>query len=663
MTNKEKSLAVLLLVVGVSLTRADEDLARDVVPIMPVAQGRIFDTRYYGGPGGNPLVLSPDGKYAVGSSGGNQLMVYELGKTPTNRPGRTLQTDNPNFYRPALAFTSDGKTLVGMSNNYPDLNLRFWDIASGKETRQIDNDQPFNSLAISPDGKLLALGTNQRIEIWDAATSDDVRTLPGPQNTYYQVLTFSRDGRMLAGATNQAIQVWEMATGQERAVLRLSTANPQLNANLIYQGGTTGTGLITLAFSADGSILAAAGNDSSVHLWNLRTGQELPPLVGHQGQVTALIFTADGRRLLSLDTGGMKLEWDARRLAAAGTGKLRAPDDSEMNDLWESLADADPFQTYRTARLLATDPQRALAFLQGRLQPVPAGNTQQIAQLVADLQNPSGAVRRKAMAGLRQHGEPALGALLKMAQNNQGFNQNVSMMINKLDSVHHTPDRQRSVKAVQVLEQIGNAEAKQLLEKLAKGAAGARLTTAAQASLDRLKDRPVASDHAAEPRLLWDDLAGSDAKKAFRAIIDLTSQADKSLPWLRAHVKPVAPPETKQLDDLVAALDGANFAMRQKAMNELDKLGEAAASTLQKAVTTPISLEAKRRIEQLLVKLERQNLSSSQLQQLRAVEVLEQIGSSPARQLLQELAQGAPAVRLTRHAADALSRLENRKVR
>ena len=660
----EKKLVTLaaLFTVCVAMARSGDEPGRDLVPVMPIGQSRLFDPRYYAGPQENPFALSPDGKYAVGTSGGSQLMVYELNKSPLNRQqGRLLQTDNPNFYRPALAFAPDGKTLAGMSNNFPDLNLHFWDVTTGREIRQIDNDQPFQGLAMSPDGKLLALGTNQRVEIWDAATGDDVRMLQGTQgspNNMYQALAFSGDGRMLAAGTNDAIRVWEVASGQERVLLRLG--GPQTpNVAAIYRGGRQTTGPSALAISADGTILAAAGSDNAIRLWNLRTGQETSPLVGHQAMVSALVFSVDGRRLMSLDGSGLKLDWDARRLSTTAFAKLRPPSDSEMTDLWDSLGDADAFQTYRTARLLAADPKRAVAFLKDRLQPVPPGNTAVINQLVADLQNPNGSVRRKAMAALRTHGEAALGALLKMAPNNPGFNQNISLMINRLESTGNTRERQQSVRAVQVLEQIGTTEAKELLEKLSKGAAGAPLTVAAQSGLDRLQIRSDAAS-AADPKALWNDLAGADAKKAFAAIGLFAAQADKALPVLREHLKPAAQPKVKHLDDLLAALEDPTFSVRQKAMTELEKLGDIALPVLQKASASPLSLESKQRVDQLLVKLDQNKLSPHHLQQLRALEALEHIGSSQARDFLNELAQGAQAARVTREAQACLDRLTQR---
>ena len=75
-----KAFLLVVFIAFVGAIEADEEPVRDIVPIMPIGQVRLFDTRYYGGSQDAPFALSPDGKYAVGNAGSNQLMVYELCK-------------------------------------------------------------------------------------------------------------------------------------------------------------------------------------------------------------------------------------------------------------------------------------------------------------------------------------------------------------------------------------------------------------------------------------------------------------------------------------------------------------------------------------------------------------------------------------------------------
>jgi hypothetical protein len=108
---------------------------------------------------------------------------------------------------------------------------------------------------------------------------------------------------------------------------------------------------------------------------------------------------------------------------------------------------------------------------------------------------------------------------------------------------------------------------------------------------------------------------------------------------------------------LIAELEARSFVVREKASAELERLGELAAADLRKALAGQPSLELRRRVETLLGRLRRPPLSAEPLRQVRAVEVLERVGSAEAKRLLETLAGGAPGVRLTEEARAALKRL------
>src|SRR5262249_56199696 len=105
--------------------------------------------------------------------------------------------------------------------------------------------------------------------------------------------------------------------------------------------------------------------------------------------------------------------------------------------------------------------------------------------------------------------------------------------------------------------------------------------------------------------------------------------------------------EDKHRGQMVADLDAEDFAAREKAVEELEKLGEPAELALRKALKDRPSIEVKRRIEQLLEKL---RLPPERLQALRGLEVLEHLDKPEARQLLAKLADGAPDAWLTQEA-------------
>ena len=77
-----------------------------------------------------------------------------------------------------------------------------------------------NSLAFSPDGKVLASGSkSQTIKLWDAATGQEQATLQGHMKPVFS-LAFSPDGKLLAsGSGDKTIKIWNTATRKKQITL------------------------------------------------------------------------------------------------------------------------------------------------------------------------------------------------------------------------------------------------------------------------------------------------------------------------------------------------------------------------------------------------------------------------------------------------------------
>ena len=154
---------------------------------------------------------------------------------------------------------------------------------------------------------------------------------------------------------------------------------------------------------------------------------------------------------------------------------------------------------------------------------------------------------------------------------------------------------------------------------------------------------------------LWADLADSDAGKAYAAMCMLLAIPEKAIPFVQAHLHPIAAPVADRVAMLLKDLDSPRFATRQQASNELEKLGDAVEPALRKAQTDNASLEVRQRIARLLEKLE---ASGEGLRMQRAIELLEHWGTPAARKVLTSLAQGMPEARTTRAAKEVLDRLK-----
>jgi RNA polymerase sigma factor (sigma-70 family) len=157
----------------------------------------------------------------------------------------------------------------------------------------------------------------------------------------------------------------------------------------------------------------------------------------------------------------------------------------------------------------------------------------------------------------------------------------------------------------------------------------------------------------------WKDLAG-DAAAGYAALCRLVSSPVRAVPFLGKRLQTMEPVDTKRIERLIADLDADQFQARDQAMKDLVALGGDAVPSLRKALAGSPSLEAKRRLEALLDRLDGASPSPNALRQIRAVEALEAIASSEACRLLDKLAAGKPEMRATHEAISAAARLARR---
>jgi dipeptidyl aminopeptidase/acylaminoacyl peptidase len=158
----------------------------------------------------------------------------------------------------------------------------------------------------------------------------------------------------------------------------------------------------------------------------------------------------------------------------------------------------------------------------------------------------------------------------------------------------------------------------------------------------------------AELEAFWCDLAGADTGRAHRAIWSMAEAPGASVPFLKEHLPPAPTADPQRVAKLLTDLNSDRFAVREKSLQELEKLGESIGSALEKALQEKPSLEVQRRIERLLTRLKGESLRIS-----RAVEVLERVQSAEAHRLLEDLARGEKTAQLSREAKAALERVAN----
>jgi RNA polymerase sigma factor (sigma-70 family) len=470
------------------------------------------------------LAVSPDGQHIATAGGdhtvrvwdastGRQLQAFEAG-------WRSRSNDDEPGPMP-IAFSRDGRSVVALDWDRTGI---VWDVKSGEIVRRFGTTKgEILTVGLSADARFAVAAVAGVVEVADVATGKPYRSWSDPDMKFatlptlssdgtralwvirapnasaqltvklddvvegrplcrfgvspdYRSFVLSPDGRLVAAWRPGGPGVWEVATG------RLLWEKPLIKPSKSVSWNAT------LCFSPDGATLAVAENDS-IRLWDLRTGQELAGKKTDGGEaVTALAFLASDR-LISTSEDSTALIWDIGGQIKKARPALKP---NQMKDLWEDLA-GDPLQAYRAADQLSTDGLLTLPFLREQLRPVPLPDRPQIERLADRLEANSFEEREAAARQLRELGEPAVPELARLAQDEKRqleARNRLEQLVEAGRAQRSTPGETRELRSLAILERLGAPEARALLEALARGAPGARLTREAAAALGRLPPPP-----------------------------------------------------------------------------------------------------------------------------------------------------------------------------
>jgi RNA polymerase sigma factor (sigma-70 family) len=550
---------------------------------------------------------------------------------PHSSPGGRKPFLRGNY---TYAFTPDGKGLVRRAGT-----VQRWDLITGKpayaDTEDWGHTEAILRVLFSPDGKLLASSSvDQTVRVWNVATAGSLRVIPKDRTHH---VAFSLDGRYLfirpPGSDDVVLREWDLTTGRAKQDYKLPD----------HPGPHPITYIKELQVTSDGTkiLMTNARWENGYKTW-LTTWDALSAKCIDHRQVPwdlGSVLTADGNGVVALDarTGALsfleivtgKPRWQlATRgnlsgrevdcdLTLSPSGRLVAARASFLNSSATSIIDDD-------TRIMDVSTGRQIVKL-----PIPraVANQKTAGDCFAFTADD------RLFAAITAEGV----RLWETASWQEiGYLKDMSGTVGRFFCMAFSPDGRTLA--------TGHADSTILLwdATLRGGDQTGTLT-------------------AADVEAHWTLLAEDNATSAYAAFWHLVDDPRLSVKFINDRLKPILalPPDATR--PLLSDLDSAEFQKREAAKQKLEELGELAEPALRLALKANPSLEMRKRLETLLERLTPTGpLKGEALRDVRAIQILERIGTPQARSVLQRVSQGLESASLTRAAKESLSRMIKR---
>jgi WD40 repeat protein len=283
----------------------------------------------------NAVAFSPDGQYiAVGYQNGNIGIFSTTSLTITANLGTSTEPIE------SLSYSPDGHTVASTAENG---TVQLLDVSAQRNSQTLSTgfaaNLPGNLQSFSTQMHSLAFYSRNAAQIWNTDTQTVTRTIP----MIGQSLALSHNGKWLAIASQYSVYIWDVVSNPAKQIAVLTGNDYDIGSiafshddQTVATGGwdttvrlwstTTFQQLILfgkplvsvkdIAFSPDGSALAAVGTTNLVRLYSITQEQETASLAGHTDATESVVYSPSGMTLASADARGVIRIWDANSLAA-----------------------------------------------------------------------------------------------------------------------------------------------------------------------------------------------------------------------------------------------------------------------------------------------------------------------------------------------------------
>jgi WD40 repeat protein len=225
------------------------------------------------------LSVSPDSRWLA--CGTNNIGIQLLDLTSNNFTLQNLKGHEGKKIK-SIAFSPNSKNLVSSGT---DKKVLLWDIQTGKSELIWEQDDIVQSLSVSPDGNVIAVGTKDgRIVLLSGRNWENVQELYNEENNPVNVVQFNHAGNILiSGDLNGNVKLWNWKDIVLIKSLRGHTAR-----------------IVDIKFSPDDKQIATASTDGTIQIWEADDLESLPVVFrDSEGYVLTVAFSPDGMKLVA----------------------------------------------------------------------------------------------------------------------------------------------------------------------------------------------------------------------------------------------------------------------------------------------------------------------------------------------------------------------------
>lgn len=657
------------------------------------------------------LAFTPDSKTVAHAQAGH----IHLWDVVTGKERAHFEPEKAESFLSGFAVSPDGQSVA---IRQPWGHLHIWDIKAGRFVRDIEAQPNEFGPVFAPDGKAVLCGEKHGgVAFWDVASAKLARRLKGEAAGDVTSLAFSPDGKQLAaGGHDHVIHVWDLTTGKE--LLPPSSPGGIMSASLLSDGKTLLThtsdsanryrGLIdgrlgfwdlkgrslksatfdakkahVFAVAPDGKAIVLAKGPhfgslfrpqpnkylwSSIRLCDLETGKELVKLEQLPCQITDLAFSPDGKFLF---------------LHAFNAGPN--PDGYDRVDVVQVWKRTGPGTLEKVTDLPTRDfTQRCVTDNRWVAVPTKTGTD------FHDCETGRRIRSWKGVPGAARAASPS-GRLIVCAVDDEPsvcvVEQATGKRVCKLDCKPRYLVRPRFVVSpdgrivagdlhsatIVLWDALTGKELGKLvghrgeIRSLAFTPDGRHLVSGSEDTTVLVWDyrsvlpKPVAPARHTPEQLaqLWADLQKEDAESGYAAVSALVAAPEQAVDLLRQKLPLTTADDQRRIQRTIQALGDDNFKVRTDAQGELTRSAELADAALREALRGALPLESRRRIESILAR-DPGTPPAVWRTTLRALDLLEMIGTPEARRLLETLCKAGKESPHQAEAQRSLERLSRR---